>query len=81
MQPFLYEHHAKTAAMNLLEHFDVKVNSSGSQKNSWIARGFAREYLRSCTGYGPGRSVKRRGKSCSLHSKKIFWLGVWVFYE
>jgi len=32
------------------------------KKNSWIARGFAWEYLRSCTGYGPGRSVKRRGK-------------------
>ena len=31
-------------------------------------------------GYGPGRSVKRRGKSCSLHSEK-FWLGVWVFCE
>jgi len=37
---------------------------------------FAREYLRSCSGYGPGRSVKRRGKSSSLHSKKIFCLGV-----
>jgi len=37
------------------------------------------EYLRSCTGYGPGRSVKRRSKSYSLHSKKIFWLGVAVF--
>jgi len=47
----------------------------GSQKNSWIARGFAREYLRSFTGYGPGRSVKRRSKSCSLHSKNNFWLG------
>jgi len=26
---------------------------------TWLAR----EYLRSCSGYGPGRSVKRRGKS------------------
>ena len=25
-------------------------------------------------GYRPGRSVKRRGKSSSLHSKKIFCL-------
>ena len=66
--------------MNLLEHFDVRVNSSGSQKNSWIARGFAREYLRSCTGYGPGRSVKRRGKSCSLHSKKFFLVGGCGFF-
>jgi len=45
------------------------------KKISWIARGFAWEYLRFFTGYGPGQSVKRRGKSCSLHSKKIFWLG------
>jgi len=60
----------------------ICVNSSGSQKNSWIARGFAREYLRSCTGYGPGRSVKTHSKSCSLHSKQNFWLGgagfLWV---
>ena len=49
-------------------------------KNSWIARGFAWEYLRSCSGYGPGGSVKRRSKSCSLHSqKKIFAWGVRVF--
>jgi len=52
------------------------VNSSGSQKNSWIARGFAWEYLRSCTGYEPGPSVKRCGKSCSLTWKNIFCLGV-----
>jgi len=46
------------------------------KKIGWIALGFALEYLRSCSGYGPGRSVKRRGKSCSLHLKKIFWLRV-----
>ena len=33
-------------------------------------RGFAWEYLRSCSGYGPSRSVKRRAKSSSLQSKK-----------
>jgi len=34
--------------INLLSlHFDVRVNSSGPQKNCWIARGFAQEYLRS----------------------------------
>jgi len=52
------------------------------KKNSWFAHGFAQEYLRSCAGYRPGRSLKRRGKSCSLHSKKMFWLGslgsLWV---
>ena len=37
-------------------------------------------YLHSCTGYGPGRSVKRRGKSSSLHSKKIFLLGECRFF-
>jgi len=50
------------------------------KKNSWIARGFAQEYLRSCTGYGPGRSVKRRGKSCSLKSKKFFLVGECRFF-
>jgi len=44
--------------------------------------GFVREYLCSCTGYGPGRSVKKRGKSCSMHSKKNFLVGecefLWV---
>ena len=31
-------------------------------------------------GYGPGRCVKRRGKSSSLHVKKIFCLGRVVFF-
>jgi len=50
-----------------------------SEKKRLNARGFAREYLRSCTGYGPGRSLKRRGKSSSLYSKKNFCLGVAAF--
>jgi len=50
------------------------------KKNCLNARGFAREYLRSYTGYGPGRRVKRCGKSSSLHSKKIFCLGGCVFF-
>jgi len=33
------------------------------------------KFLCSCKGYGPGQSVKRRSKSSSLHSKKIFLLG------
>jgi len=45
------------------------------KKQRLNACGFAREYLRSCMGYGPGQSVKRRGKSSSLHSKKIICLG------
>jgi len=45
------------------------------------ARGFAWEFLRSGMLYRHGKSLKRRGKSSSLHSKKIFLLRVWVFYE
>ena len=30
--------------------------------------------------YRPGESLKRRGKSCSLHSKKIFLLGGCGFF-
>ena len=62
-------------------HFDVWVNSSALQKYSWIAHGFVREYLCSCTGYGLGQSIKRCGKSCSLHSKKFFGWGMRVFCE
>jgi len=39
----------------------------------------AQEFLCSCSGYGPGRNVKRRGKSSSLNSKKIFAWGMQVF--
>ena len=38
------------------------------------ARGFVRNYLWSGSGYGPGQSIKRRGKSSSLYSKTIFFL-------
>ena len=39
------------------------------------ACGFAREFLRSGMLYRPGKSLKRRGKSSSLHLKKYFLLG------
>jgi len=52
-----------------------------SKKKHINARGFVWEYLHSCTGYRPGRSVKRHGKSSSLHSKKIFAWGMQVFCE
>jgi len=45
------------------------------EKKRLNARGFAREYLHSCSGYEPGRSIKRCGKSSSLHSKKNFIVG------
>jgi len=51
-----------------------------SEKKHLNAHGFAQEYIRSCLGYRPGRSVKRRGKSFSLHLKKYFCLGVVDFF-
>ena len=36
------------------------------------ARGSVLEFLRSAMLFRPGKSLKRRGKSSSLHSKKIF---------
>jgi len=38
------------------------------------ARGFAREFLQSGMLCRPGKSLKRRGKSSSLHSEKNFLL-------
>jgi len=43
------------------------------KKKRLNAREFAREYLHSCTGYGPSQSVKRHGKSSNLHSKNFFF--------
>jgi len=52
------------------------------KKKRLNACGFAREFLWSGMLYRPGKSLKRRGKSSSLHSKKIFCLGdagfLWV---
>jgi len=42
------------------------------KKKRQNARGFAREFLCSCKGYGPGRSVKRCGKSSSALEKNFF---------
>ena len=56
-------------------------NRGFSKKKHQNARGFAQEFIRSCTGYGPGRSIKKCGKSSSLHSKKNFCLGVQIFCE
>ena len=75
-------------SVNMLESCSNPFNTltsglkwSSSQTNSWFACGFAREYLCSCTGYGPGRSIKKCNNSCSLHSRKKFLLGVWIFRE
>jgi len=44
------------------------------KKTDLNARGFAWEFLRSCSGYRPGRSVKISRESSSLHSKNNFVL-------
>jgi len=59
----------------MCQHFGVWLYSGIFGKKSRNTRDFMREFLRSCSGYGPGQSVKSRGKSSSLHSKKIFLLG------
>jgi len=41
---------------------------------------FVWEFLWSRKCCGPGQSVKRRGKSSSLHSKKIILVGVCGFF-
>jgi len=46
-----------------------------SKKKRLNACGFAREFLQSGMLYRLGKSLKRRGKSSSLHSKKNFLLG------
>ena len=49
------------------------------KKKHLNACGFAWEFLWSGMLYRPGKSLKRCGKSSSLHSKKIFCLGDAVF--
>ena len=51
------------------------------KKKRLNARGFAREFLWSSMLYRPGKSLKRGGKSSSLHSKKFFAWGLRVFCE
>jgi len=46
-----------------------------SEKKRLNARGFVWEFLQSGMLYRPGESLKRRSKSSSLHSKKIYLLG------
>ena len=46
-----------------------------SEKKRLNARGFARKFFRSGMLCRPGKSLKRRNKSSSLHSKKFFCLG------
>ena len=64
---------------------DVNSMASGcfrgfSEKKRLNAHSIAREFLRSGMLYRPGKSLKRRGKSSSLHSKKNFLLGGCEFF-
>ena len=65
-----------------INSFGVRLLSEIFGKKYLNARGFAWEFLWSGMLYRPGKSLKRRGKSSSLHSKKIFCLGcagfLWV---
>ena len=62
--------------------FGVRLLLGIFEKKRLNARGFVWGYLRSYLGYGPSWSVKRRGKSSSLHSKKNFFAwGVHFFCE
>ena len=77
-------HHTELGTMVCIDFFNTLASGCFQgffEKKHVNARGFAREYLRSCTGCGPGWSIKRCGKSFSLHSKKIFLLGECVFCE
>ena len=60
--------------------FFPKILQGFSEKKRLNARGFVQEFLRSGMLYRPGISLKRRGKSSSLHSKKIFCLGGTGFF-
>ena len=52
-----------------------------SWKSHIITCGFAREFLWSGKCYWPGQKLTRHSKSCRYHLKKIFWLGVQIFYK
>jgi len=52
-----------------------------SEKKRLNTCSFAQEFLQSGVLYRPSKSLKRRAKSSSMHSKKIFAWGVLVFCE
>jgi len=60
--------------------FGVRLLSGIFGKKNLTAPGFAREFIQSGMLYRPGKSLKRRGKSFSLQSQKIFLLGDCCFF-
>jgi len=66
----------------IIYHFDVQVNSSGSQKNSWIAHGFAGSHVNIFAPVWVTDLVEVSKHAASLVVctwKKNFCLGVRVF--
>ena len=63
------------------QHFGVRPVSGIFEKKHRNASSFEREFLQSSLRYRPGKRLKRRGKSSSLHSKKCFAWGVRIFCE
>ena len=83
MQLFLYFHllaflllnvATKITDGNLLTLWRPAAFGDFWKKKRLNARGFAREFLWSGMLYRPSKRLKRRGKSSSLHLKKIFLL-------
>jgi len=72
-----YSHNVLTN--NFLTHWHP-AEKGNFQKKHRNARGFAQEFLWSSICYRPGQSLKRHGKSCSLHSKKHFLVGGCRFF-
>ena len=64
---------------NIKKLIGVRLLSGIFGKKRLNACGFAREFLWSGMLYRPGKSLKRRAKFSSLHSKKTFCLGCVVF--
>jgi len=60
-------------------HFGTRVDSGIFGKKRLNARGFAQEYLRSCSGYGPVEASNDMASLLVVLEKKIFCLGVQVF--
>jgi len=79
-QPFPSIRSADVVSIMCLTFWRLGAFGDFRKKTLPNTRGFAQEYLRSCSGCRPGWSVKRRGTSSGLHSKKNFLLGVCGFF-
>jgi len=71
----IFGHECLSNSMNVINTLAPGWFRRFLQKKRLNARGFAREFLRSGMLYRLGESLKRHGKSSSLHSKTNFLLG------